>query len=286
MSIAIVTDSTAYLSEEYVNQQDITVLPLTITFSDGSYRDNIDISINDFYAKMIALDEIPMSSQPAPGLVQEAFEELAKTHDEIIAITLSKGISGTFQTFSMIAEEVASEHNVQIAVFNSDISLVGQAFYIKEVAKLRDQHYALADILPRLDALKQTADAYFSVDNLDYLAKGGRIHSGAASIGNLLQVKPILHFDEGLIKVFEKVRTHKKTVKRIIELFEADYQKNPNLKMSIVGHDDTPQVQAMMTYMASQHPDLAMERTQIGPAIGTHLGPHAYALAWCEDTDK
>ena len=109
MSLAIVTDSTAYLSDEFVSRHDITVLPLTITFSDGSYRDNIDITVDEFYAKMAALDEIPTSSQPAPGLVTEAFEGLADSHDEILVVTLSKGISGTFQTFSMIASEVAEE---------------------------------------------------------------------------------------------------------------------------------------------------------------------------------
>lgn len=286
MSIAIVTDSTAYLTDEFVRKHDITVLPLTITFSDGSYLDNIDISTDAFYDKMATLDEIPTSSQPAPGIVKEAFERLAKTHDEIIAITLSKGISGTYQTFTMIGNQVAEDTGVRVKVYNSGISLVGQAFYVYEAVRLRDLGYTAMDILPKLDALKCTTDAYFSVDNLGHLAKGGRINPGAASIGNLLQVKPILHFDDGLINVFEKVRTHKKTVRRITELFEESYQKNPQLRVAIVGDDATPQVQSLVTYFKTVHPDLLLERTPVGPVIGTHLGPNAYALAWCEDTTK
>lgn len=285
MSLAIVTDSTAYLSDEFVSRHDITVLPLTITFSDGSYRDNIDITIDEFYAKMAALDEIPTSSQPAPGLVTEAFEGLAETHDEILVVTLSKGISGTFQTFSMIASEVAEEKNVRIEVYNSDISLIGQGLFVQEAVKLREQGLGLMDILPKLDALKLTADAYFSVEDLGHLAKGGRISASAAGIGNLLQVKPILHFEQGKIEVFEKVRTHKKTVKRMLDLFEQAYQANPHLRVAIVGEDDTSQVQSLVTYMTENHPDIDMQRTPVGPVIGTHLGPAAYALVWWQNTD-
>ena len=285
MSLAIVTDSTAYLSDEFVSRHDITVLPLTITFSDGSYRDNIDITIDEFYAKMAALDEIPTSSQPAPGLVTEVFERLADSHDEVLVVTLSKGISGAFQTFSMIANEVAEEKNVRIAVYNSDISLIGQGLFVQEAVKLREQGLSLEEILPKLDALKLTSDAYFSVENLGHLAKGGRISSSAAGIGNLLQVKPILHFEQGKIEVFEKVRTHKKTVKRMLDLFEQAYQANPHLRVAIVGEDDTPQVQSLVAYMTENHPDLDMQRTSVGPVIGTHLGPAAYALAWWQNTD-
>lgn len=285
MSLAIVTDSTAYLSDEYVEANDITVLPLTITFSDGSYVDNVDIKIDEFYDKMAALDEIPTSSQPAPGLVKETFEKLAETHDEIIAVTLSKGISGAYQTFSMVANEVAEEKNVNIAVYDSSISLVGQGFYVYEAVRLRNQGETINEILPKLDALKATADAYFSVESLDHLAKGGRINSGAAAVGNLLQVKPILHFEDGLITVFEKVRTNKKTLRRILELFEAAYAENPQLRVSIVGSDQTSQVQALVDYMAENHPDLLVERNPIGPVIGTHLGPGAYALAWSQNNN-
>lgn len=285
MSLAIVTDSTAYLSDEFTTRHDITVLPLTITFSDGSYRDNIDITVDEFYAKMAALDEIPTSSQPAPGLVTEVFEQLADSHDEILAVTLSKGISGTYQTFSMIANEVAEEKNVRIAVYNSDISLIGQGLFVQEAVKLRAQGLSLEEILPKLDALKLTFDAYFSAEDLGHLAKGGRISPSAAGIGNLLQVKPILHFEQGKIEVFEKVRTHKKTVKRMLDLFEQAYQAEPRLRIAIVGADDTAQVQSLVAYMAEHHPDLDMQRTPIGPVIGTHLGPAAYALVWWQNTD-
>lgn len=285
MSLAIVTDSTAYLSDEYTSRHDITVLPLTITFSDGSYRDNIDITIDEFYAKMATLDEIPTSSQPAPGLVTELFEQLADNYDEVLVVTLSKGISGTFQTFNMIANEVEEENNVRIAIYDSGLSLIGQGLYVQEAVKLRDEGLSLMDIMPKLDALKLTADAYFSVDNLGHLAKGGRISASAAGIGNLLQVKPILHFEEGKIEVFEKVRTHKKTVKRMLDLFEQAYQNTPNLRIAVVGEDETPQVQSLVAYMNENHPDLDMQRTPIGPVIGTHLGPAAYALVWWQNTD-
>ena len=99
------------------------------------------------------------------------------------------------------------------------------------------------------------------------------------------EVEKRLGFPQEAIEVFEKVRTHKKTVKRMLDLFEQAYQANPHLRVAIVGEDDTSQVQSLVTYMTENHPDLDMQRTPVGPVIGTHLGPAAYALVWWQNTE-
>lgn len=145
--------------------------------------------------------DLPTTSQPAIGKFVELFEELSKNYDEVISVHLSSGISGTYQGAITAGDMV---EGIEVFAFDTEISCMVQGFYAIEAAKLVQQGKTAAEIIPILDELKQTSNAYFMVDDLSNLQRGGRLSSAQAIIGSLLQVKPLLHFKDKIIVPFEK----------------------------------------------------------------------------------
>lgn len=213
--IVILTDSTAYLPTTYCEENNVHVAPLSVIFDEEAYREGIDISVPDFYER-IQTGSLPTTSQPNIGDLVDAFEGLPAGTD-IIGITLSSGISGTYQALHTINMMV--EH-VQVHPIDSRISCMPQAFLVKEAVRMRDAGATAAEIVSRLEELKEVIRAYFVVDDLEHLQRGGRLSMTQAVVGSFLKIKPVLHFVDGKIVPFEKIRTFKRAVKRIEEMME------------------------------------------------------------------
>lgn len=284
MKIAVVTDSTAYLAPQYCRDHHITVLPLMTNFGNDSYREMIDIGFEAFYAKLASSPELPTSSQPSIGKVEEAFAKLSKNHDYILAFTLSKEISGTYQTMRMVGEQMS---NIEVYVFDSQISCQGQAFLVEAAVRYIEAGMPVRDIIASLQQLQQTLAAYFVVEDLSHLTRGGRLSASSAMIGSLFKIKPILYFNQGKIEVFEKIRTTKKAIKRLEDLFKDAVAKNDKpLKVSIEATPNVPAVKELQQYFKANYPELTVTTNIIGPVIGTHLGPGAFGIAWIADDEK
>lgn len=278
MSIAIVTDSTAYLDPSYIDAHQITILPLSTSFSDGTYIEGQDLTADQFYDKMAKLDEIPTTSQPSTGLIQEKLQQLAETYEEILVLTISSGISGTAQTVQTMASELS---NTRVEVYDSEITCHPLAFLVEKAVTLAEQGEDMSTILAALNELKANLSAYFVVEDLNHLAKGGRLSQAGAMMGGLLKIKPLLYFKEGKIEVFEKVRTSKKAVTRITDLFEESYTNSQqNWQIAVIGPEDNEYVQSLLTYFKENHPDIPISLHYFGPVIGTHLGADAFGVTW------
>lgn len=191
MKIAVVTDSTAYLPEEIREKYKIHMIPLSVVFGTESYREEIELTATDFYQMMREQKELPTTTQPSTGMFVELFEKLSKEYDAVISIHLSSGISGTFQGAVTAGQLVQS---IKVYPYDSEISCMVQGFYALEAAKMAQRGEEPEAIIARLDELKATTKAYFMVDDLTNLQRGGRLSSTQAFIGGLLQVKPLLHF--------------------------------------------------------------------------------------------
>lgn len=278
MSIAIVTDSTSYIEQEYIEAHNVTILPLSTTFSDGTYVEGIDLNADQFYQKMAQLDEIPTTSQPSSGVIKKHLKQLAQNYDEILVITLSGGISGTVQTIHMLGQEI---RDANVHVYDSGISCQPEAFLVKKAVALAEQGKTLTTIISALDEMNAASSSYFVVDDLNHLAKGGRLSQAGALMGGLLKIKPLLYFVNGKIEVFEKVRTSKKAALRIIELFEQTYQEtNQPLQIGIIGPEDNEMVTYLSHYFKENYSDIPVTFHYFGPVIGTHLGANAYGVTW------
>lgn len=280
MTVAVVTDSTAYIPEEQRKALGIHMVPLSVTFGNETYREEIDITADEFYQKVREDEELPKTSQPSIGLVTELLNELAKDHDEVIFVTLSSGISGTYQTV-ITANTMAD--GIEVTAYDSEISCYAQGYYAIEAATLAKQGKSSKEILARLDEVKQSLRAYFVVDDLTHLQRGGRLSGAQAFIGSMLQVKPILHFVDKKIVPFEKIRTKKKALKRVFELLDEDASKGASLRLVVIHANREQEAFSIKEDIEKQYPHITVDISYFGPVIGTHLGEGAIGLGWYQE---
>ncbi|SEP90583.1 EDD domain protein, DegV family [Virgibacillus subterraneus] len=277
MKVAVMTDSTAYISDSLKDKHNIHVVPLSVMFENTTYRESIDITTNEFYQKVKESESLPKTSQPSIGAVADKFEELAKDYDAVIAIHLSSGISGTYQTV-VSGGEMAK--GIEVYPFDSELSAMAQGFYVLEAAEMAEAGKAPEEIIHRLEEIKQSIRAYFMVDDLSHLQRGGRLNGAQAIVGSLLQVKPVLHFVDKKIVPFEKIRTRKKALNRIIGMLEDDAKQGKNLKVAFIHANDEQGAIDLKNSMDSMYPNIDSMISYFGPVIGTHLGEGAIGVSW------
>lgn len=277
MKTAIVTDSTAYIPKEIREKWNIHMIPLHVIFGNEVYQEEIDITWSQFYEE-VKTKELPTTSQPPIGQFVELFEELAgKGYDAVISIHLSSGISGTFQgavTAGMMVE------GIKVFAFDSEISCMVQGFYALEAAEGAFRGEDPAVILARLEELKKSARAYFMVDDLSHLQRGGRLSGAAAFIGSLLQVKPLLHFVDKVIVPFEKIRTRRKAMKRIADLLGEDAARGDEYRAVIIHANREEEAEEWRDELAALYPHVEFVISYFGPVIGTHLGEGSMGMGW------
>ncbi|MDX8044591.1 DegV family protein [Gracilibacillus sp. S3-1-1] len=277
MKVAVITDSTAYIPDSDRQAQNIHMIPLNVVFGNDSYQEEIDITAAEFYQKIKEMDQLPKTSQPSLGLMTEKLTELANDYDQAIFITLSSGISGTYQ--SVVTAQSMVE-GIEVFPFDSEISCMAQGFYALEAAHMAQNGEDAASIMNRLNQMKETLRAYFMVDDLSNLHRGGRLNGAQALIGSVLQVKPILHFEDTLIVPFEKIRTKKKALKRIFELFDEDAAKGVPIRASVIHANREEEANEIKQQLEEKYDNLEIVVSYFGPVIGTHLGEGALGIAW------
>lgn len=277
MKTAVVTDSTAYLPQEVRDKLKIRMIPLSVNFGDESYQEEIEITASEFY-KMVKEKELPTTSQPPTGKFVELFEELKNEgYDAVISIHLSSGISGTYQGAATAGEMV---EGIDVYPYDSELSCMAQGFYVLEAAELALAGKTPDEIIARLDEMKKTVRAYFMVDDLSHLQRGGRLTGAQAFIGSLLQVKPLLHFVDKKIVPFEKIRTRKKAMKRIVELIGEDVKSGGSYKACIIHANREEEAKAWKNELEQLYPNVEFDISYFGPVIGTHLGEGGMGLCW------
>lgn len=277
MSIAIVTDSTAYLTNEERKRLNIHMIPLVVNLEDGSFEEEIEISASEFYEKVRHTKVFPKTTQPSVGRFVELFEKLAEDYDEVISIHLSSGISGTYQGAFQASQMV---ENIKVHVFDSEISCSPQGFFVKKAAEMALENYSSEEILNTLNNMKEYLDAYFIVDDLAHLQRGGRLSAASAIVGGLLQVKPILTFENKVIVPFEKIRSKKKALLRVEELLAIDVEKYEQLEATIIHGNCEEEAEKWKAHLSEQLPTVDFQISYFGPVIGTHLGEGAMGLGW------
>lgn len=281
MKTAIVTDSTAYLTEEERNRHNIHMVPLSVNLPTGTYDEEVTITAGEFFEMVRGTSEFPKTTQPPIGRFVEKFEELSGEYDEIVTIHLSSGISGTYNGALQAGEMV---EGITVLGFDSEVACYVQGMYVKEAAKLAADGASAANIVAHLEELKKTMSAYFIVDDLAHLQRGGRLSTTAALIGGLLQVKPILHFQEKVIVPFEKIRTRKKAMRRVEDQLAQASAKYSALQATVIHANCEEEAQVWMEELALKYPNVEFTLSYFGPVIATHLGEGAIAMGWMEAT--
>lgn len=279
MKIAVLTDSTAYIPKEMREEHHIHMIPLQVVFGEKTFREETELDWRSFYKEVKNHDELPTTSQPSFGELIALYEELGKTYDAVISIHLSSGISGTYN--SAASANTMVDH-IKVYPFDSEISCLAQGFYALKAAQLiKDGVDSPEEIIKELDDMKKTVRAYFMVDDLSHLQRGGRLSSAQAFIGGLLKVKPILHFDNKVIVPFEKIRTRKKAISRIFELFGEDASKGIPMRAAVIHANREEEAADIIQELSGKYPHVEFYNSYFGAVIGTHLGEGAIGIGWC-----
>jgi DegV family protein with EDD domain len=277
--IKIVTDSTADIPAHIVKELGITVVPLKVHFEKETFLDGVTIQPEQFYQKLETAESLPTTSQPSPINFVETFKELVQDVEgdvQIISIHLSSALSGTVQS-AKLAQSMLEEH-MDITVIDSKKASYAIGIIVIAVAKAAREGKSKEECISLAHYLIKESAVYFLVDSLTYLQKGGRIGKASAVLGSLLNIKPILSLDEqGEVFAMDKVRGNKKALLRIIQLlkeFSGDHQVH--LGISHAASPDEAQEMVKALKQDFQVKDEVI--TDIGPVIGTHVGPKTIAI--------
>ncbi|MBQ7889200.1 MAG: DegV family protein [Erysipelotrichaceae bacterium] len=274
--IRLVMDSTCDFSQDFAKKHNIDIVPLSVVFGTDVYKENIDLSVDDFYQKMSASTELPKTSQPAPQLFLEVFEKARENKDQVIVMTISSGISGTYQSACMAANMCA---DLQIEVIDTKNVTLGAQVQALEVLRMIESGMDYQSIVNKARENVSKVRLIALINTLENLVKGGRLSKVEGMVGSLISIKPFITMDaEGKIETLGKSRGTRKGIATMI-----DTMKNDELDCSkpmVVGY--TGISDTMDQFMSSCNderfqPELV---SKIGAVIGTHAGSNAAAAAY------
>lgn len=280
-NIRIVTDSTADLPQEIVEQYQITVIPLTVMIEDKPYLDRIDITNDEFYVKLRGLEVLPTTSQPSPAVFAAAYEKLAaEGAQEIISIHISSDLSGTVQGAALAAKMV--EDKVHVTVIDSRSATMGLGLIVYSAAQSVAAGKSIDEVLGLVRESVQKLDLLFLLDSLDNLQRGGRIGKASYLVGSLLNIKPILQLKDGCIHAYEKVRGNKenKALERLIDDFCQQVDTTKPVYCAFGYCDNKELAEYMVSRMQERLPQLEGVYMQIGCVVATHIGMGAVGIAF------
>lgn len=273
--VAIVTDSTADLPPELRELLGIAMVPLSVHVGSDSYRDQIDLSTDKFMELLGSSGQLPTTSQPASGLFQEKFVELAADHDEIVCVLISSRLSGTVQSAQVAADAVSD--TIKVVVVDSLNASLGCGFQVLKAHHLAAEGASAAEIGDRLRSETDRYHLIFFVETLDHLRRGGRIGKAASLVGSMLKLKPLLRVDEGQVVPFERTRTRRKAIDALVRFAES----LPGIENIAALYNTTPEdaqdLYERVHHLASTESEITC--TAFGPVLGTHVGPGTLGLA-------
>jgi len=267
--VAMVTDSTADLTPELVEELGVTIVPLQVIFGNEAYREGVDITTEEFYERLVRSRQLPTTSAPSVGDFQEVYERLLREADGIVSIHISGKLSpGTVQAAQTARQSLAKPERVELV--DSQATSLATGFAIIEAAEAIRAGAKLAEVKAAAESAVQRTHVRFMVDTLEYLRRGGRIGRARAYLGALLSIKPILTLREGEVYPEERVRTRARGLERIIQAGI----RHQNVKLAAVGHSTTPdEAESIRDRVAMAFANVKVHLIRFGPVIGTHGGP-------------
>ncbi|HBT73963.1 MAG TPA: DegV family protein [Lysinibacillus sp.] len=274
----IFTDSGCDLPKSYYEENDVVLLPLRVQLNNKEYEDVITIDSKEIY-DAIRQGAQPKTSQVSPELFLKHFEELAKNEEEGIYIAFSSELSGTYSTAQMIRNQVLEQYpSLKLVIIDSKCASLGHGLVVEEAVRLRNIGVSLEDMASKMSAYAPQMEHLFTVEDLDYLAKGGRVSKASAFLGGLLSIKPILNVEDGKLIPIEKSRGRKKALNRMLDLMQ---ERGGSFTDKIVGishSDDVAFANEVKASIQERFSPQAVQITMIGSAIGSHVGPGTIAI--------
>ncbi|MEX2425770.1 MAG: DegV family protein [Thermomicrobiaceae bacterium] len=277
-NVAIVTDSTADIPGELADQLGISVVPLNIRIGRDSYEDRVSIMPDTFMQMLDAEDELPATASPSVGRFAGEYERLGETHDAILSIHVSSKLSGTYAS-ACTARDLFLD-GPEIRVIDSGTASMGLGLIALAAAKRASDGASIDEIQAHITAMLRRTHVIFLVDTLEHLRRGGRIGRAAEIIGSVLQLKPLLRIEEGIVVPHARTRTRARAVSGLVHLIEEVPRLESAAIMHTSGAEDIGRLAETLTPKLSEN-DLII--AELSPVLSAHIGPKGLGVAIVEE---
>jgi DegV family protein with EDD domain len=274
MAIRIVADSTADLDADVASALKISVVPLTIEVDGRVLRDGIDLAPAEFYARLPSLNPSPKTAAPAPGLYTAAFDDALTNGDDVVCITVSSRLSGSFNA-AIAGRERAIDPD-RITVFDSFSATAAEGNIVVAAAAAALKGAGREQVMAMAESVRDRQKLLVGLETLDYLQRGGRIGRATSFLGGLLNIKPLLTLQDGIVTPSERVRTHSRMLERL-SAFAMSYS---NPEMVTIAHAALPDdAHDLERKLSASFPNAKISTSWIGAAVGVYTGPGALGVA-------
>ena len=286
----IISDGPCDFTREEARTYNVDVVPCYVTFDQETYlKEGVEISTKDYFKRLIAEKDLrPKTAQPNPQDYIDAFTPYLEGGKDILVLTISSKLSGSYSSAAMAAQMIAGDYpNRSIRVFDSQSVTIGQGLILREILKMRDAGYSLEETLALAEKVRETTRIYVTLDTLEYLKRGGRVGPTTALVGGILGLRPILQVENGEVSQLDNVRGKKHAYQLMEQGIIAsltDVKEDISMCVGhILGEEDA------IAFKASTEKALGIEIhtpiTDIGASVGTHAGPGALGFAYCRKYD-
>ncbi len=278
LPVRILTDSGCDLPLHYLEENHVTLFPLKVLLNNQEYEDLLTIESKTIF-NAIRSGQVPKTSQVSPVLFEESFTDMALHNEDGIYIAFSSQLSGTYQTAVMMYEQVKEKYpDFNLTIIDSKCASLGCGLIVREAVRLSNDGAAHEEIVKRANFLSSHMEHLFTVEDLDYLAKGGRVSKASAFLGGLLNIKPLLNVEDGKLVPIEKIRGKKKLMNRIIEVMKERGVRFEEQTVGISHADDEKTALEMKQLIQTELHAKEVTITEIGGVIGSHTGPGTIAI--------
>jgi len=273
--LRIVTDGAADMPAGWEKEYDIQVIPINIQFGERTYLQGVELNNEDFYRLVDESGKIPKTSQPSPFQFKKFYESVAKAGDTILSLHVTSKLSGTFESAMTASRELGDRYN--IVPFDSGAGSAALGMMCREARLMERAGAATQQIIERMYRIRQDVQIVLTVDTLDYARMSGRVGTLQAALASVLNVKPIIVLQEGVLDVAERVRTRSKAINRVLELLHARFA-GEEVNLAAVHARDLPSAQALLEQARKIFIIKEFILTELSIAVAANLGPGTVGL--------
>lgn len=279
--VKVITDSACDLPSNIVGEYNIDIVPMSVTFGDEFYLDGVDISTEEFYHKLEKAEELPTTAQPSIMNLTNVIKAALEHHEKAVVITMSSGLSGTYQTACTVKANFTEEEQKNITVIDSLKASLGQGLLVFEAAKMAQTGWDMDSIVREVKSLRPKICCEFTVNTLDYLIKGGRVSKLQGAIGSILDIKPLLTIEEnGTIVQRERLRGRKKSIRRLVEIMEQEGRDLTNQTIGISHSRSIKEAEKLADEIREKYNVKDIIIGEMTATVGTHTGPGCMGLVF------
>jgi DegV family protein with EDD domain len=272
--VKILTDSLADIPPSLLQELDITTVPCTVRFGDQEYQDRVDLFPTEFYRKLVASPTLPITAFPTTAMFEAAYRKMAETTDQILAIHTIGALTGIYNSSRIAADNI---RNAKIELIDSEQVSMSLGWLAIIAARAAKDGQPLDEVKALVENAKQRVHIMAMLATLEYAQRGGRLGKGAALIGSLLSVKPLVSAVHSEIVPVENVRTQKRAIERLVEIV---LSSGPIQELSVIHADALELAKTVQKMLAVTFPIEQIVMSETGPVLGTHTGPGAVGIAW------